>query len=367
MYDALKAQGYTDDKIYFLAQGPVKVDPEWNREGEVKLQRLNAGVVDGVTSQESVSAVFAELAGLMTERDSLFVFVLAHGSKKKIAMGKSLPDSILKRKSTSIGYAMRGRRDKMSSEVFAQAAVGSQKACEIMIMFDSCYSGSHEPALRAAYDPERIKRLEVAHSTDGKTRSYGADMRHPVNKKYRAYYDLDYRAVRTRVADGNPTDHGGEFSSGIIASMFGGIFRTAYTAGVGLDAAKANKMTKPSIWRVGESGPCVVIPDPVTDPPRVDPPLIDPEPGDEPEEPEEPVTPPVTKKKIQVIPHGGSYISLDQVKLYTPSDCPACEEDHWHAVSGTAKTIAGQIVIDPYADCGLGTVREHPVTEVEIE
>ena len=96
-------------------------------------------------------------------------------------------------------------------------------------------------------------------------------------------------------------------------------------------------------------------------------PLVD-EPKDAlPEDPKDPVDPQKQMKKIQVVTYGNSHIPIEQLKMYAKEECGCCDEPHWHALSGTCATLAGQTVIDPYEKCGIGKLSEMPITEIEVE
>ncbi len=364
MYEALKGIGYDDAHISFLAQGPAKLDPAWDRQGSPRLVRSDA--VDMATSPDNLRKVFKDLSEKMTKNDSLFVFVLAHGSKGSVAMGRPLSNN----SHATLEQALYGNSGNLSSRNFSEALLDDMSACEVMVMFDSCYSGSHRPKLEEKYDPEKVKRLSVAHSTNDKTRSYGADYRDPAWLKKKAKADLDYGGTKkTPTADLNPEDHGGEFSSGMITNLNKTIYSVIYESGLALDAAQVNGMTEPSLWGLGEEGPCVAVEPPDLAPPEE--PMSDPEPEDSgSDEPEEPASPPVVeapKKKISVVSISGSYVPVEQLKKYSAAECPCCGEDHWHAKNGTVRSIAGKVITDPYSDCGLGKLSEHPIIQIEVE
>jgi hypothetical protein len=354
MYETLKNSGYDDGHITFLAPGPVKIDAGWDRKGEPQVIRQE-GVVDQATSPANVEAAINAITSKMTEKDSLFVMVLAHGDNGWIDLGKPLP----RPQEVGLIKAFKGLPASLSSKKFSAALLAKTKACEIMVVFDSCYSGSHQKPLQSQYDETRIKRLVAAHSTDDKTKSYGADYRKPADDKKKVKGSLDVKAAETPVADPNPADFGGEFSSGFIANLGKQVFAAVYEAGAALDAAKMNKMTKPFMWNLGKDGACL-------------PPVVDTVVNPPPAPPSPPPTPPSAQpptqpvKKISVIPYDGSYIPAEQVTQYTPQQCPCCDAPHWHAKSGTATTLDGRKITDPYAKCGLGKVSEHPVTTIEV-
>jgi hypothetical protein len=344
MYDALKAAGYDDGHITFLAPGPVKPDADWDRRGEPKVTR-QTGQIDGYAGPDQVTAAIAAITSKMTEKDSLFVFVIAHGEKNWFTLGRPMSNP----EKVSLVRAFKGNGASLQSKKFSEALLAKTKACEIMVTIDSCHSGSHSTSLEAAYDPKTVKRFDAAFSTDASTKSLGADYRDPVDLKKKAVADLDLgKTKKTPTPDPNPADLGGEFSSGFIASLGKQVFASIYSAGVALDAAKLNKMTKPSILALGEqSGPCVVVAETTPTPPQDEAP---------------PATAP---EKIQVIPYDGSYITLEQVKQYSAAECPCCDAAHWHAKSGTVTLLDGRKVTDPYKSCGLGKVSDHPATWVD--
>jgi hypothetical protein len=368
MYNALKAAGYDDDHITFLGQLPAKLDPNWNRQGDPLF--VETDVVDDAASTDHVYKALKGFSKSLTAEDSLFIFIIAHGKRYQVSLGN--PTTV---RNASIGRRLKGTTGALRSLKFAEKAVEEMEhVCELMIVFDSCRSGTHETALRAAYDDERIKRLAVGHSTTQSTLSWGADYRNPKSERRKAKASLDFVAKRTPVADPNPEDHGGEFSSGFIANINREVFASIYAAGDALDAARMNNMTEPYMWTLGETGPCVVVEEPLTDPPPgPDPPLTDPEPQDEPQdEPEPPAEPEPQeepKETISAIPYGDTYIPLTEVFPATADECPCpCDEDHWHANTGTARTVDGQVVSEPAeSDCGFGKISETPVVQVEVE
>lgn len=99
--------------------------------------------------------------------------------------------------------------------------------------------------------------------------------------------------------------------------------------------------------------------------------VVDPDGGDTAVTPETggtaaaPEPSPEPKEKIKVISIPQGYVTVDQIKKYTPAECPACDADHWHAIAGTVKTVDGKTVTDPFSNCGLGKTSEHPVMEIE--
>lgn len=253
MNDALRRAGYDDDKITFLAQGPARLDPTWDRTGTPGLIRND--LVDGYTSPTNLNRAITDIREETTRIDSLFVFMLVHGRDGRFAMGKIAASA----NRNNIDRALQGRSANMSSRRFANLLVGrTNELCELMILVDSCYSGSHEDRLRREYDPEKIKRMQVGLSTSDETLSYGADFRDPsLESGEPAEKDLDNGAPETPTVDTNPGDHGGEFSSGFIANINQTIFGTIYESGIALDAAQLNDLTEPSIFMLGELGPCV--------------------------------------------------------------------------------------------------------------
>jgi len=355
MYDALKAAGYDDAHITMLAPRAVRIAKGWNYVGEPPTE-TDGGLVDGTPGPEGVLAALKDITAKMTEKDSLFVFVIAHGEPNWLALGRPLakPDAATVRRN------FEGFGGSLWSKHFSQALLGQTKACEIMAIFDSCYATSEKAQLSANFDPSRIKRLAAAFASDKKAK--GADHREPDDKTKPATIDLDKGAPKSKIADKNPEDIGGEFSSGLIVSLNKRVFGAIYAAGTKLDAAALNKLTRPELLDfLGEDGPCVsplipMIPSNVYEGP-----------GKAPEEPEPESTPPAKPmKKISVISYGGSYITVDQLTQYTAAQCKCCDAPHWHAKNGTVTTIDGKKVTDPYANCGLGKVSEHPVTTIEV-
>lgn len=353
MYDGLLGIGYEAGNITFLGQGPARVDPDWNRQGEAKIIKYDKGP-KGHTSPGEVESALASIKQKMKSEDSLFVFVISHGYEGGLALGQPLPDN----DAASLDYALHGLDASMSAESFSKAVLENLTACEVMVTIDACYSGSEEEPLRAEYKPDKVKRLAAAHSTDKDTQSYGADLRDPLDVKEPAVLDLDNGAPKTPEKDLNPKDVGGEFSSGFIASLSKTVFGAVYGAGFDLDAARANRMTRPYWWRLGEDGACNV-PNTAIMPP-VEKPLTATTTTATTTKPKPPAV-----KTISVIPHSGSYILLSLVRPYTPEQCDCCDEDHWHVRNGnTVKTLDGKTVTDPFAKCGLGTIREHPITSI---
>jgi hypothetical protein len=57
---------------------------------------------------------------------------------------------------------------------------------------------------------------------------------------------------------------------------------------------------------------------------------------------------------------------VEQLTQYTPQRCDCCDASHRHAKTGTATTVDGQKVTDPYAKCGLGKVSDHPVITIQV-
>lgn len=348
MYDALKAQGYDDDHIIFLGQGKAKLNPEWNRTGDPQL--VKSTVVDAATSPKAVEAQLATLKETLGEKDSLFVFVLAHGKPGKITMGKPAVSS----KKMSVAKLMKGRKSSMKADSLASALMDDMELCELMIMFDSCYAGSERPALESKYDPSKIKRLSVMHSSSDKTNSYGADYRKPTNTRKRAKWDLDAMAKKTPIGDTNPSDHGGEFSSGMIASLGSTVYSVIYDKGLALDAAAANKMTEPSLWSKGAEGACVS-----------DVSYLQPPEGGETALAEEPNEISMGGgESVSVISYGDSYIPVDQMHVFQPQGVDSCKVDHWHANESDVVTLDGESVTDP-GGCGYGVVSENPVIEYQ--
>ncbi len=357
MYDGLKDIGYDPANLTFLGQGPARVDPDWDRQGLAKI----VPYADGpkvYTSPENLTSVLARLKEKMTAQDSLFVFILSHGYKGGLALGRRLENP----GKASDDYALAGLPGSLSADSFSSALQKKLTACEVMVLIDACYSGSLEDDLRGDFDPIAVKRLASAHSTDAETHSFGADLREPPDSEIKAAYDLDYPGTVTTVKDENPADRGGEFSSGFIENLSKTIFSVIYGAGYDLDAAAANKMTWPFWWQLGEEGACSA-PNAALMPPKTEPPLtnVNANTNTAPAKPQVPA-----KKKISVIPYDGSYITLDKVKAYTQDQCDCCAEQHWHARQGnTVKTMDGRIITDPFKKCGLGTIREHPITSID--
>ncbi len=367
MYDALIKLNYDADHITFLAPYPAKLSESWDRVNLTNPPLDPSDRVDEATSPTHLTSVLTGLRKKMTERDSLFIFMLTHGKKGKFAMGAP----VSARQRMGAHDLRKGSSANYSSSRFADLAVGRMKACELMILIDSCYAGTHEKALRAAYDPEDIKRLAVAHSAQD-TISYGADYRRPASGTP-VLADFDNGAAETPITDPNKTDRGGEFSSGFISNMGLGVFSAAYNAGAKLDAANLNGSTSPYMWSLGEDGPCVVQDTgTVTPEPQDQPQTPQDEPQDQPTEPETPQEPQEPeqpqKKKISVIPYQDTYIPYDQLRAYSAEACECCDEAHFHAKNGVSvTTIDGRTINDPFKNCGFGKASETPVIQIEVD
>jgi hypothetical protein len=364
MYQALTDLGYDDNHIIFLAPHRARIPDNWDRQSIAQPPLEASDLVDERTSPTNFSDVLRGLQRRLTERDSLFVFMLTHGQYRKFAMGAPVSSG----EKMGVHDLRRGSPESYSSGRLADMVVDRMKLCELMILLDSCYAGTHESFLRDRYDPEKIKRMQVAHSTNEDTLSYGADYRDPATGMP-LLASLDVVAPQTPTVDPNPEDRGGEFSSGFIANMGSGIFSTAYNSAYDLDAARLNNMTYPYIWMLGEEGPCITPTGALTPGPQDQPQQpqdTPPGPQDQPQQPApEPVKP---KKKITVIAYENTYIPYDQLRAYDTDGCECCDEPHYHARNGVSvTTLDGRTIPDPFKDCGFGKVSEKPVIQIEVD
>ncbi|MBD3208475.1 MAG: hypothetical protein GF370_03405 [Candidatus Nealsonbacteria bacterium] len=363
MYDALINLGYSEDHIMFLAPYRARLPENWDRTNLARPPLEGSDRVDERTSPTNLSSVLKGFQDSLTKRDSLFIFMLAHGKKGRFALGEPVGG----RQKMGVHDLRRGSSASYSSNRFADMSVERIEACELMILIDSCYAGTHESSLRAGYDPEKIKRMQVAHSARD-TISFGADYRKPVSGTP-VLADLDNGAQNTQTKDPNPSDRGGEFSSGFISNMGSGIFSLSYNSGVQLDAARLNKLTDPFIWGLGEDGPCVQQQEPLTEEPEDQPQTPEGQPQDEPQsdpEPEPEEEP--ERKTISAITYQDTYIPFAQLRAFSPEGCECCDEAHYHARNGVSVTTTdGQVVQDPFTDCGFGKVSEKPVLQVEAD
>jgi hypothetical protein len=371
MYDALLPLGYNDAHITFIAPYHKAIDPKWSHYG-INAPLVDSDRVDTRTSPTNVSVALDDLKGKLTKNDSLFVFILAHGALRKFALGEPVSASE-KMGAHDLRF---GSPAEYGAARFADKLLKDTKACEVMVLFDSCHSGWHEEYLRARYDPEKVKRLQVAHSTNRDTISYGADYRKPRSTSTPAKLDLDSGAPGSLFVDPNPADRGGEFSSGFIENIGSGIFSTAYEAAIANDAARMNNFTHPYLWTLGESGPCTatatppvtVTPEPPDTPPapKDTPPAPEAKPKDETPAPE----PAPKKKTVTVVEINGKLVPHAQLRAYPAFSCNCCEgeEDHYHALNGESVTaLDGTVIPDPFKDCGYGTVSDLPARAIEID
>jgi len=373
MYNALKEVGYDDNHIVFLA--PIKgvLNSDWDREADFnkeKAEEMNkkgipkfvaSNVVDELTSPINFRFSIEKLQKDLKPEDSLFVFVLSHGKKnQKFALGEPVDA----RQAMGSHDKIRGSDSGLTSKRFSEVLMRNMKICELMVLIDSCYAGAHENRLRYYYDKyqDNIKRMEVAHSTNDETISYGADYRNPSNPALSTRMDLDQGAKETAIKDLNPNDHGGEFSSGFIENIGANIFSMIYEKGVELDAAQMNKLTFPYIWKVGSDEECIPLVEDIGIQPE-DPLMTDSQ-DDEPQT--EPAAGPVAKKEmISVIKYGNDYIPFNQLKVWSKEACNCCDEAHYHSVSRSVTTLSGKTIVDPYAGCGFGKISESPVIQIE--
>jgi len=292
MYHKLKSIGYSDDNIIFRAPIRARISDSWNRRGRPRnTDFVETTYIDGGISPRLGASTFTSLAGRSTWRDSVFVFILAHGSKGNRGQFK-LGRPFAQRETMGTDDPLIGKGAKWKSNEFAPSIM-SIEACELMLVLDSCYAGVHEPHLRANYNDNRIQRLAVAHSTNSRTISFGADFKYPDRRNVQPRIDLDAGGTVKTVADTNSADIGGEFSSGFIENMGQGIFAPAFLAAKANDAAYRNQLTHPYMWTAGRNGPCATMIPAILSPPEIflqpqDAPAPPPEPQDQPEdEPED--------------------------------------------------------------------------------
>ncbi len=385
MYQKLIDIGYKKKNIIFIGPGKKKLDPSWDKEGRAKL--LDSSSIDGYTSPGNITKVLNVYSGKkepktikdikegkgvkkLKETDSLFIFILAHGKKGYLASGQK----VTKRQKMGTYDIRKGSRGRLSMRNFAEASIKNMDICELMILYDACYSGSYKKYFEEITEKnqDRPKRTAIGFSTDAKTISYGADYtvyttegKYEVIKIYTE--DLDKGAPKTPIVDKNAADVGGEFSSGFILGMDTYDFKKSYDNAIDNDAALANKLTAPSYWYHGESGSCI-LEEPKIAPPETPKLQDDPETNNEPEPEDEP-EPEKKTKTISILIVDSKEVPFNQFKPYPKEHCDCCGvEAHYHARNGSHVTaLDGTRINDPFNNCGYGSIFNLPTKRIEVE
>lgn len=68
-------------------------------------------------------------------------------------------------------------------------------------------------------------------------------------------------------------------------------------------------------------------------------------------------------QRLQVIGYNGTYVPIDQLHRGQGEECD--EAQHWHANTGAATAVNGEVFIDP-GGCGFGTTSDVPVMEIVV-